>query len=81
MEELLEAVSEHRAYLESSGLLAKHEKDGARHNILTIARQILLERVRQATSEDELNALIERIVARELDPHSAAEVLAASVLD
>jgi LAO/AO transport system kinase len=77
---LADAIAEHYAYLESSGLLAKHRDEDARHQVLAIARQILLERIRQSTSEDELAGLVHKVASRELDPHSAAEELAAGVL-
>jgi hypothetical protein len=47
---------------------------------LGIARQILLERVRQTTSEQELAILVAKVANRELDPHTAAEELAGPVL-
>jgi LAO/AO transport system kinase len=80
LEELIEAITAHREYLDASGQLTHHREEDARHQVLGIARQILLERIRQATSEDELDALVARVAARELDPHSAAEELTSSVL-
>ncbi len=80
LEALIGAIEDHRAFLDSSGTLAKHREDDARHQVLSIARQILLERIRQATSEDELNGLVARVADRKLDPHTAAEELAAGVL-
>lgn len=74
---LADAIAEHRAYLETSGELERQRAIDARHQVLSIARAILLERIRQATSEAELEALVQRVAARELDPHSAAEALAA----
>ena len=78
--ELVEAITEHYQYLESSGLMAKHREADARHQVLGIARQILLERVRQTTSEQELAILVAKVANRELDPHTAAEELAGPVL-
>jgi LAO/AO transport system kinase len=80
LEELIDAISEHRAFLDSSGTLAKHREDDARHQVLGITRQILLERIRQATSQETLDALVAKVAGRELDPHTAAEELAAGVL-
>jgi len=80
MEELIGAISEHRHYLDESGALAKHRDAEARHHVLSIARQILLDRIRQATPEPELDGLVARVAARELDPHTAAEELAGHVL-
>lgn len=74
---LADAIAEHRAYLETSGELERQRAIDARHQVLSIARAILIERIRQATPEAELDALVQRVAARELDPHSAAEALAA----
>ena len=78
--ELAEKIDEHRQFLQASGDLARLRADGARHQVLSIARQIMLERIRAATSVEELEALVLRVAARQLDPHSAAEVLAGNVL-
>ena len=81
LDKLADAIEEHWGYLETSGELAKQRAIDARHQVLSIARSILLERIRQATSEEELEALVRRVAARALDPHTAAESLAASVLN
>lgn len=80
MDVLADAIEEHRAFLESSGGLAEQREIDARHQVLTIARAILIERIRQATPEAELEALVRRVADRQLDPHSAAEELAGAVL-
>lgn len=80
MGELADAIDEHYEYLKSSGALMQQRAIDARHQVLSIARSILLERIRQSTSEAELDALVNRVAARELDPHSAAEELSANVL-
>ena len=79
MEALAEAIDAHRQELESSGQLEEQRAIDARHQVLGIARAILLERIRVSTSDDELDALVRRVAARDLDPHSAAEALVASV--
>ncbi|MCS7295099.1 MAG: hypothetical protein RMK15_11355, partial [Chloroflexota bacterium] len=66
--------------LERSGELERQRRDDARHQILAQAQSILLERIRAATPQDELDALVARVAARELDPHTAAEELASAVL-
>ena len=76
---LVDAIAEHRAFLETSGQLERQRTIDARHQVLSIARSILLERIRRATPEEELEALVRRVAGRELDPHSAAEALAESV--
>ena len=79
--ELIDAIAKHREYLEASGLLAKHRENDARHQVLAIARQILLEKIRRTTSEAELDRLVEKVAARELDPHTAAEEVTSALLD
>lgn len=77
--ELADRIAEHRAYLEASGELERRRREDARHSVLAIARAILLERIRRSTPEPELEALVNRVASRELDPHSAAELLADQV--
>jgi GTPase len=78
LEQLAAAIEEHREYLEKSGEMDKVRQAEARHQVLAIARQMLLERIRQSTPEAELDALVARVAARELDPLSAAEALTAA---
>jgi LAO/AO transport system kinase len=77
---LADAIDEHRAYLESSGQLASHRTEDARHQLLAITQQLLLEEIRKAAPEAVIETLTGRIASRELDPHTAAEELAALVL-
>jgi LAO/AO transport system kinase len=76
---LADAVDAHRAGLEASGEIRAQRASDARHQVLGLARSILLQRIRAATSEEELDALVERVAARTLDPHSSAEQLTAVV--
>ncbi len=73
--ELAEAIAEHRDWLESSGTIAQRRRDNCRHQVLALARAELLERVRSSLSSAELDAIIARVAERQLDPHSAADLL------
>ncbi len=73
--ELVDALDAHRAWLESSGELEAHRRQEARHQVLSVAQRILLERIRAGTSEDVLGELVGRVAGRSLDPHTAAEQL------
>lgn len=77
---LADAIEAHRAELEASGDLERQRQDDARHQILWQAQAILLEQIRAATPQSDLETLVARVAARELDPHSAAEALASAVL-
>ena len=73
--ELIDAIDEHRAWLDSSGELERHRRQEARHQVLSVAQRIILERIRSGTSEDALGELVAQVAARGLDPHTAAEQL------
>ncbi|GIW13052.1 MAG: methylmalonyl Co-A mutase-associated GTPase MeaB [Tepidiforma sp.] len=77
---LIDAIDEHRAYLEQSGQLAAHREEDARHQLLAITQQLLLDEIRKAAPEAVIATLTDRIASRQLDPHTAAEELAALVL-
>jgi LAO/AO transport system kinase len=76
LDKVADAIADHRNWLESSGELARHRARNARHSVLGTTRAILLQRIQANTPESELNALVERVANRELDPHTAAEELA-----
>jgi len=80
LEALAAAIAEHYQHMDESGQLARHRDEDARHQVLAVTRQIVLDRIRAATPDEALDALVKRVASRELDPHSAAEELAASVL-
>jgi LAO/AO transport system kinase len=79
LEKLADAIADHRKYLEESGELLKHRLANARHQVLATARQILLDAIRKATPEAQLEDLVRRVADRTVDPHTAAEELAAQV--
>ncbi|HKS92206.1 MAG TPA: methylmalonyl Co-A mutase-associated GTPase MeaB [Tepidiformaceae bacterium] len=81
LDQLADAIAAHRTFLEQSGGIVEQRQAHARHQVLSIARAILVEKIRQATPEGELATLVERVAARELDPQSAAEDLARHVLE
>jgi len=79
LDALADAVAEHRDYLETSGEMDRQRAIDARHQVLSVARAILLERIQQAMPEEALDALVLRVAGRQIDPHSAAEELANAV--
>jgi LAO/AO transport system kinase len=73
--ELASAILAHRAFLHESGQLAWRERERAAAELETIIQQEALRRVLAASRADGLRALVDRIVARELDPYGAAREL------
>ncbi len=76
IEALADALEEHRAYIEQPEVRAAHRRAQARHQVLALARQRLIDRVVTMHSGDgRLDDLIAQVAARRLDPHSAADAL------
>jgi LAO/AO transport system kinase len=73
---LLDALEEHRAYITASKTREAHRREQAQHQVLALARQRIIDRlVAQHTTDGRLDALVEQVARRELDPHSAADAL------
>jgi LAO/AO transport system kinase len=73
VEELAEKISEHRVFIEEQGTLAERRRRNLMNEVLALAagrlRRSLEERVRD---DAEVQELLDEVVARRLDPSSAA---------
>lgn len=73
VDELLEQLDAHRAYIEEEGTLSERRKRNLRNEVLAICtarmRRALEERL---LADPEFQALLDEVVARRLDPASAA---------
>jgi LAO/AO transport system kinase len=73
---LADAIDQHRAYIAQAGVHEAHRLDQARHQVLALARQRLIDRLlAQHATDGRLDSLVERVASRALDPHSAADEL------
>jgi putative protein kinase ArgK-like GTPase of G3E family len=79
--ELVEAIGTHLTDLESSGGLRDARRRATRRQVLALARAIVVRRVGAASNDPVLDRLVDEVVSRKLDPHSAASQLAGQVLD
>ncbi|MFF1693727.1 methylmalonyl Co-A mutase-associated GTPase MeaB [Streptomyces sp. NPDC058257] len=75
IDEVVEALEKHRAWMEERGVLAERRAARAAHEVETIAVTALRERIGDLRGHARLSALAERIVAGETDPYSAADEL------
>jgi LAO/AO transport system kinase len=74
--ELADAIDLHRSFLETSGRLEEARRKRARRQLLALTQEELLSRVlASAEANGHLEKLVESIVRRELDPHTAAQRL------
>jgi len=75
IDEVVEALEKHRAWMEERGVLAQRRRSRAAHEVETIAVTALRERIGDLRGDQRLDALAERIVAGETDPYRAADEL------
>ncbi|MBL1094890.1 MULTISPECIES: methylmalonyl Co-A mutase-associated GTPase MeaB [Streptomyces] len=79
VDEVVEALEKHRAWMEEHGVLAERRRARAAHEVETIAVTALRERIGDLSGDRRLEALAERIVAGETDPYRAADELVEGV--
>ncbi|MCB0875472.1 MAG: methylmalonyl Co-A mutase-associated GTPase MeaB [Solirubrobacterales bacterium] len=74
--ELLDAIAEHRAFVEESGTLEERRARNLRSEVLGLAAARMRRELELRIAEDEtVAALLESVVRRETDPATAAERL------
>ncbi|MFD5114380.1 methylmalonyl Co-A mutase-associated GTPase MeaB [Streptomyces sp. NPDC058391] len=81
IDEVVEALEKHRAWMEEHGVLALRRARRAAREVETIAVTALRERIDDLHGDRRLDALAERIVAGELDPYTAADELVAGITE
>jgi LAO/AO transport system kinase len=76
VKEIWQAAKEHRAYLEKSGLLAARRKHKVQAELSELVAAIARENLRvQLEKSDEVRKVLDEVLNRKTDPHSAAEEL------
>jgi LAO/AO transport system kinase len=76
--QVADKLTEHRGFIESEGTLSERRRRNLLNEVLSIATYRMRRELEESVREDEeVRELLDRVVARELDPASAA----ASILD
>jgi len=73
--ELAAGIVEHREHIEAEGTLAERRARNLRNEVLELAAARLRRRLEDTITDPEVEALLEKVVSRELDPASAASEL------
>ncbi|OPF74208.1 transporter [Streptomyces antioxidans] len=81
IDEVVEALEKHRAWMEEHGVLAERRMRRAAGEVETIAVTALRERIGDLHGDRRLGALAERVAAGGLDPYTAADELVAAVTE
>ncbi|MFC9326479.1 methylmalonyl Co-A mutase-associated GTPase MeaB [Kitasatospora sp. NPDC057015] len=79
VDEVVEALEKHRAWLEEHGELAARRRRRASDEIEAIALTALRARIGDLHGDRHLDSLAERVAAGELDPYGAADQLVAGL--
>ena len=75
-EELAEKIAEHRAHIEAEGTLAERRRRNLMNEVMALATARLRRRLDESVREDEeVRKLLDEVVARRLDPATAAAKL------
>jgi LAO/AO transport system kinase len=77
--ELVEAIASHRSHLADSGELDRRRRGRIHDEIETLALTALRIRLGQLPAGQQLDTLVDRILAGKLDPYAAADELAADL--
>jgi LAO/AO transport system kinase len=73
IDELVDKISEHRAYIEAEGTLETRRGRNLMNEVLALAGARMRRRLEEQTREDpEVKEMLDEVVARKLDPASAA---------
>ena len=75
VDEVLQAVEAHAAYLHETHLYGGRERQRVVRELETILRTTLLARLRARLPEERFQNLVAQVAAREVDPYSAVEQL------
>ncbi|MFD1830171.1 methylmalonyl Co-A mutase-associated GTPase MeaB [Streptomyces desertarenae] len=79
VDEVVEALEKHRAWMEERGVLGERRRARAAREVETIAVTALRERIGDLRGDRRLDALAERIAEGALDPYAAADELVAGL--
>ena len=78
--ELVDAIEQHRIYLQRSGEFQRREEERARINLVHILQAAVLRRLKSQVPAEHFQRLVTEVAAREQDPYSAADQLLPAIL-
>jgi len=74
IDELVEELKRHRAYLETSGQLIERRTKNSELEILDLTQQTLMKKILgDAESQEDIHTLSKQVASRDLDPYSASK--------
>lgn len=80
IDDLVDAIEQHRVYLKESGEWQRREEERARASLIHILQAVVLQRLQARVPVEQLKQLVRGIAARRMDPYRAAEQILPAVL-
>lgn len=81
IEELFEAIHEHKAFMESSEAFTQRRIRNAKNEMLELVKQNIMEKLLDPTDQKErLEQLAEEVAKRENDPYTASDIILSELL-
>jgi LAO/AO transport system kinase len=78
--DLVEAIEQHRGYLQASGEMERREEERGRTALIHILQAAVLRRLQEQVPAAQLQQLVADVARRQIDPYRAAEQLLPAVL-
>jgi LAO/AO transport system kinase len=75
LDDVWSAITAHRAHLEADGRLERRREERLRDELRSIVMERLARQAGDVCSGKKFDALVDRVMSRELDPHTAADEL------
>ena len=72
IDELVEKLAAHRRHIEAEGTLAERRRRNLENEVMALAAVRLRRRLEESTRDEEVRELLEQVVARRVDPATAA---------
>jgi len=77
--EVVDAIEQHLAFLQQTHELQTRKRERARAELWRMLREGLVERYLEIASAATIEAMLDKIVARQVDPYSAVQILLADL--
>jgi LAO/AO transport system kinase len=75
VEDIVDAVQQHKRYLQSSGEWQRRERERLENNLAALLRDMLVERFHRSLPEGKYQDVLDRLSSRDLSPFEAVEEL------
>lgn len=77
VQDLIKAITQHRTWATQSGEARRRDADAMRQEIRTLVQERLIRELSERMDKQSLDAVVSRVLDKDLDPYSAVDILLA----